>query len=205
MENPIKIYVPVSVTYQALEGVLKKQMVGEFIPKPEEGEMSSPYAQILDVDLRSDRAGVYDLEIRLSIRILRTVLKRDQADLQVFANIGYDNAAQHLFVQDFRMNSKTSSGFFNTALEVLVNKVAYNQIIRKSSVNLNDIISKELTKINNSLDKGLELKGIKLMGAVKEVRVNDITPLPDKVTLSIEVQGELEAAVYDLITLMPVD
>ncbi len=205
MENSIKIHLPISVSYPALEGILRKQMIGEYIPKPEEGTEASPYAQILDIDLRGDKTGVYDLELRLRIRILRTILKRDQVDLQVFANLGYQNATQQLFVQDFKLNSKTSSAFFNTGIEVLVNKVAYNQILQKTSFNINDIILKELNKINNSLEKGLELKGIKLIGAVKEVRVQDITPQPDKVTLSIEVQGRLEAAIYDLTSFMPVD
>ena len=63
-------------------------------------------------------------------------------------------------------------------------------------------LSKELNKIKNPFEKGLELKGIKLMGALKEVRVQD-TPLSDKVILSIVVQQE--AAIADLPRLMSID
>lgn len=205
MENAIKIHLPVSVSYQALEGVLKKKMVGDFIPRPEEEVNTPPYAQILDVGIAGSSTGDYDIILRIKLKILRTVLKRDQVDLYVLATLGYDNAAQQLFVRKFSMDAKTSSGFYNKALEVLVNKVAYNQIVKKTRVSIGEIISAELIKANSMLEKGLELKGIKLMGAVQEVRIQDITPQPKQVSLLFEIQGDLEVTVFDLLSLMPAE
>jgi Domain of unknown function (DUF4403) len=119
-------------------------------------------------------------------------------DLYVLARLGYDNASQQLYVEHFNLNSRTSSGFYNTALEVMVNKVAYNQIIRKARINVSDIVEKELLKANSLLSEGMEVKGVKLMGAVSEVRVQDITPLSSKVTLSVEMKGNMEASILDL-------
>ncbi|MHC2992379.1 hypothetical protein OB13_12560 [Pontibacter sp. HJ8] len=204
MENFVKIQVPVSISYTALESVLKKQLVGEFIPKSTESAEPSPYAQILDIGLAGSSTGAGDIFLKVRIRILRTLLKRDQVDLYVLANLGYDNASQQVFVRQFNMESRTSSRFYNSSLEVLVNKVAYNQIIQKARVNLQEIIWGELRKTNGALEKGLELKGLKLSGAVEEVRVLDITPKPNRMHLQLELQANIEVDVIDLGELMPV-
>ena len=197
MEEPIRISLPVSVSYPALETVLKKQLVGEYLPKPEEG--AEPYAQVLDVGISGSSAAANEVILRVKVSILRTVMKRDNVDLYVLATLGYDNASQQLFVEQFNLNSRTSSAFYNTALEVMVNKVAYSQIIRKANISLNTIIATELAKANAMLSEGLEVKeGIKLLGVVKEVRVQNITLLPQKVTLTVELSSSLEASIQDL-------
>lgn len=203
MENFVKIQVPVSISYPALETVLKKQLVGEFIPKPAEDTSASPYAQILDVGLAGSSAGTGDLILRVRIRILRTILKRDNVDLYVQATPGYDNAAQQLFIRKFNMQAQTSSRFYNSSLEVLVNKVAYNQIIQKARINLREIISGELTKANSLLEAGMELKGLKLTGAVEDVRVQDITAKSNRMFLNLELQAKAEVDVFDLSELLP--
>ncbi len=200
MEDSVRIYVPVSISYPALQGVLKNQLIGKYIPEQEAGD---PYAQILDVGISGSSSGSNEVILRIRIRILRTMLKRDNVDLYVLATLGYDNTAQQLYVQQFHLTSRTNSTLFNTGLEVLVNKVAYNQIISKARVNLKHIISDELQKANGMLQEGLQLKGVKLLGTVNEVRVQDITPLPDKVTLSVELKADVEAQVLDLSELLP--
>ena len=203
MENTIQLNIPISVSYAALEAVLQQQLIGMYIPKPEEGTTANPYAQVLDVGIAGSSSGNYNLLLRVQLRILRTVLKRDQVDLYASVALAYDNATQQLYVQQFSMESATSSGFYNTALQVLVNKVAYNQIIEKARIDLSAMIETELEKVNSQLDQGLELKGLKLMGAVETVTVQDITPKPDGLSLRLQAQGNLEVAIQDLASLLP--
>lgn len=203
MENAIKIQLPISVSYPALEGVLKKQMLGEFIPRQVEGEQEPPYAQILGISMAGAETGDYDIILGLRIRILRTVLKRDQVDLLVYASLGYDNATQQLAVRKFKLDSRTSSGFFDKSLEVLANKVAYNQILKRARVNLQAIISREMKKANGLLADGLKLKGLQLTGGVEQIRVRDISARPDKLSLLLELEGNLDADIFDLLSLMP--
>ncbi|GAB3204267.1 putative sterol carrier protein [Pontibacter aydingkolensis] len=203
MENAISIRIPISVSYPAIEDVLKKQMVGEFIPRPEEDSQEPPYAQILDVGIAKSSTGPNDVILAVKMRVLRTMLKRDQVDLYVQATLDYDSATEQLFVQRFKLESRTSSGFYNTALEVLANKVAYNQILKKTRFDLRQIISKELEKANGMLDKGLELKGFKLIGRVEAVRVQEIALQQARATVLLEIQGDLEADIFDLLSLMP--
>ncbi|PVY38930.1 DUF4403 family protein [Pontibacter virosus] len=203
MENFVKIQVPVTISYPALESVLRKQLVGEYIPKPSEDTNATPYAQILDVGLAGSSSGTGDIILRVRIRILRTILKRDNVDLYVQATPGYDNATQQVYIRRFNMQAQTSSRFYNSSLEVLVNKVAYNQIIQKARVNVQQIVAGELTKANGMLETGMELKGLKLTGAVEEVRVQDITPKSNRMFLNLELQAKMEVDVFDLSELLP--
>ena len=176
MDSPVQLNVPLSVSYSALEAVLQQQLVGMYIPPTEQGTAANPYAQVLDVGIAGSSNGIYNVLLRVQLKILRTVLKRDRVDLYASVALAYDNASQQLYVQQFSMESATSSGFYNTALEVLVNKVAYQQIIQKSRVDLKAIIAAELKKVNSQLEQGLELKGMTLKGAVAAVGVQDIVP-----------------------------
>jgi hypothetical protein len=203
MENLVKIHIPITIAYPAIESVLKQQMVGEFIPKQGDEPGANPYAQILYVGLAGSSGGSGEVIIKVRIRILRTILKRDNVDLYVRALLGYDNEKQEVFIQRFNMEAQTNSRFYNSSLEVLVNKVAYTQIIQKARVNLHNIIAAELTKANGMLADGLELKGLKLTGAVDQVRVQNITPKPSRVYLELEVQAKIEADVLDLSALLP--
>lgn len=203
MENFVKIQLPVTIAYPAIETVLKQKMVGEFIPRQTDEPGASPYAQILYVGLTGSSGGNGEVILKVRIRILRTILKRDNVDLYVRAMLGYDNETQEVYIQRFNMEAQTSSRFYNSSLEVLVNKVAYSQIIQKARVNLRDIIAAELKKANGMLTEGLELKGLKLTGSVDEVRVQNITPKPNRIYLELEVQAKLEADVLDLSELMP--
>ncbi|MFD2247515.1 DUF4403 family protein [Pontibacter ruber] len=198
MENAIQVNIPLTVSYNALESVLQQQLVGMYIPRPEDGLTANPYAQVLGVGITGSKAGDNIVLLRVQIRILRTVLKRDKVDLYASVAMAYDNATQQVYVQQFSMESATSSGFYNTALEVLVNKVAYNQIIEKARIDLKPIIAAELQKVNTQLEQGMELKGLKLKGAVEAVGVQDIVPKKDGLSLRLQAQGNLEVAVHDL-------
>ncbi len=202
MEQPIQLDIPLSVSYSALESVLQQQLVGMYIPRPEDNITENPYAQVLSVGITGSKAGDNIVLLRVQIRVLRTVLKRDKVDLYASAALGYDNATQQLYVQQFSMESATSSGFYNTALEVLVNKVAYHQIIEKARINLKAMIAAEVQKVNTQLEQGMELKGLKLKGAVEAVTVQDIVPKKENLSLRLQVQGNLEVAVHDLSSLL---
>jgi hypothetical protein len=203
MENPVHLIIPISVSYSALENVLQQQLIGMCIPQPEAGTAANPYAQVLDVGIAGSSAGAYNLMLRVQIRVLRTLLKRDRVDMYASVALDYDNASQQVYVRQFSMESNTSSGFYNTALEVLVNKVAYGQIIEKARIDLKTLIGTELEKVNTQLAQGLELNGLKLNGAVDAVAVQDVVPKPDGLSLLLQVQGNLEVAVHDLASFLP--
>ncbi|WP_017731354.1 DUF4403 family protein [Nafulsella turpanensis] len=203
MENAIRIQLPLSISYLALEGAVRKQLTGEYIPKPEEGANEPPYAQILEVGLSGPDIGTYNITLRARIKILRTVLKREQVDLLVQARLDYDNTRQQLFVSKFRLDSRTPSSFYNTSLELLANKVAYSQILKKARINVGEILLKQKNRVNGLLVEGLALKGLQIKGNVELVAVQDVTLLPGQVSLKVEVQGKLEAEVLDLSSLLP--
>lgn len=178
-------------------------MEGEYIPRAEEGKGEPPYAQILAVYIAASSSAAYDVVLRLRLRVLRTLMKRDNVDLVVQASLGYDNVRQLLYVTKFNLDSRTESGFYNAGLEMLANNVGYSQILKKTRFDLREIISKELKKANGLLENGLELKGLVLKGAVEEALVQDIVPQADGISLVFLLQGNVEAEIYDLLSLMP--
>lgn len=203
MESPILVSLPISISYAALEEVLQKQLVGEYIPKPENNVPTDPYARVLGVGIAGSSAGSYNLLLRIQLKILRTVLKRDKVDLYASVALAYDAVSQQLYVQKYTMESHTSSSFYNTALQVLVNKVAYNQVIEKARVDLKAIIGEELKKVNSQLEQGMALKGLKVKGAVEAVTVQHIIPKADGLSLVVQAQANLEVAIHDLASLLP--
>lgn len=204
MENHIKIQLPVTITYAALEGALIEKMVGEFIP-PGSGKSNteSPYAQIRAISIAPSKIQGYDVVLGLSIRVLRTLLKRDSVDLYVPAALGYDNEKQLLFVRKFKVDVRTDSGFYNSALEVLANQVAYDQIIKKTRFDIRAIISREMAKINTMLEQGLAVKGAVANGKIAEVKVQDIDAHSEGVSLILTLQANAEVEIRDLVSLMP--
>lgn len=203
MENNVNIHVPITITYPALEGVLRAKMVGEYIPRIDKGSNEAAYAQILNVSIAGNSVGAYDLALKIKIRILRTVLKRDNIDLFVQASLGYDQAGQQLYIKRFKVDSRTQSGFFNTALEVLANNVAYEKILQKAKVNLKDIIAKEKEKVNALLANGLEpVKGVFVKGIIDEISVPDMVAHSDSLALSLILHANVEAEITDLTSLL---
>lgn len=203
MENAIKIQLPLSISYSTLESAARKQLAGEYIPKPETGTDEPPYAQILELSLNGSDIGTYNVAVRTRIKILRTVLKRDQVDLLIHAKLDYDNARQQLYVSKFRLDSRTPSSFYNTSLELLANKAAYSQILKRARIALGEILLRERQKVNSLLAEGLKLKGLQLKGGVEIAAVHDIDFSPEGVALRLEIQGNLEAEIIDLISLLP--
>lgn len=201
MQHNITIKVPIAITYDALEAVLKKKMTGEYIP-PGQGSQEA-YARIQDISLSASTIRGFNLFLALNIRVLRTLLKRDSVDLYVPVALAYDESRQQLYVQQYKVDVNTSSGFYNSALEVLANKVAYDQIIKKARFDVGGLISREVDKVNGQLEEGLVLKGALLRGKVAAVRVDGISPEATGILLNLTVAGDVSIEVKDLLSLMP--
>lgn len=204
MDHNIKLHVPVSISYNALEAALKHKMIGEYIPPAsDKKEAEPPYAQIQDISIAASRVPGFDVVLALKINVLRTLLKRNNVDLYVLASLGYDNDAQLLFLRKYKVDVRTQSGFFNASLEVLANNVAHAQIMKKAKFDLKQLIGRERNKVNALLESGLAVKGAVVSGAVADVRVLDIDVLPDKISLVFELQADAAVEIRDLLSLMP--
>lgn len=203
MDQNIAIKVPINISYAALEGAVKKKMEGEYISTKEGAGEETRHAHIQQVAVAPSQKPGYHLVIDLKLSILRTLLKREGVDLRVQAALGYDNERQLLFLTRYHIDARTSSSFYNGSLEVLANSVAQGQILKKARLDLRAIITRELAKVNAMLEQGKEMKGIVLTGQVDSVRVQDITPQAEGVSLLVIMYGQLAAEIRDLSGLMP--
>lgn len=202
-KNTIRIHVPISISYTALEEVIRKKMVGELINKPGDSDEEAAYARILDVRIAGSSAGAYDLLLEVKVSILRTLLKRDNVNLHVPVSLGYDNERQLLYLRKYKVDVRTQSRFYNASLEVLANNVVYERVMKKARFNLRERIGQEIIKVNGQLEKGLEIKGARLTGAIEEISVLDIATEPEGVSLALQLGGHVQAEVFDLTSLLP--
>lgn len=203
MENTISINLPVFISYPALEAAVKKKMAGEFIKTREHTGEEVRQAQILNIAIGYSSHPAYDLVINLRISILRTLLRREAVDLQVLASLAYDNEQQLLYVSKYTVDARTQSSFYNGSLELLANNVGYGQIIKKARVSVREILAREQLKVNGLLAEGLKLKGLTLTGSVGEVMIQNLYAQPEQLSLILIVKANVEAAITDLISLMP--
>jgi hypothetical protein len=201
----IKIRVPVSIPYTSLEEALRLKMVGEYISAKDDSGEEVKYAQILGVSLFNSSLKSYDITVALRLKVLRTLFKRDSVDIYVHAAVGYDNSRQQLFLSRYNMDVRTQSSFYNTGLEVLANTIASNKILDKSRFDVGGKIAEQVAKINGQLETGLEVKGLRLKGAVAGVNVQDIQLQETSITLLVIVSADVEVEVLDLLSLIPAD
>ena len=204
MENHnIKINVPITIPYTTLERAARAKMVGEYITVKEDTGEDVRYARIVGISIFGSRTRPYDITVAIRVNVLRTLLKRDNVDLYVQAALGYDNEREQLFLSKYHLDVRTQSSLYNAGLEVLANTVASNKIMGKSKVNLRQKIDKELQKVNGLLESGLEMKGVRLTGAVDQVSVQDLLIHHDRVTLQLMVSGNVAVEVLDVTSLVP--
>lgn len=199
------IRVPIQVPYTSLEQAMRLKMVGEYISAKDDSGEEVKYAQILGVSLFNSSLKNYDITLALRLKVLRTLFKKDSVDIYVHAAMGYDNSRQQLFLSRYNMDVRTQSSFYNTGLEVLANTIASNKIMGKSRVDLGAKIGEQVGKINGMLETGMEVKGLKLTGAVASVAVQDILLQENSLSLEVMLGADVAVEVTDLTSLIPPD
>jgi hypothetical protein len=198
----ISLHLPITLTYPALEAAARKKMLGEALP-PASSRGEEPYARLVDLRMAPSSSPGWELIVKLKLDILRTFFKREGVDLLVLVALGYDNGRQLLYVRDYKVDARTGSRIYNTSLEVLANKAGYDKILKKTRFAIGDIIARELHKINDKLAAGMALKGLVVSGSLELLRVEDMEARPEGLQLNLRLQGQLQAQVLDLLSLMP--
>ncbi|WP_224997817.1 DUF4403 family protein [Cesiribacter sp. SM1] len=201
----INIRIPVRISYASLEEALRLKLVGEYISAKDDSGEEVKYAQVLGVSLFNSNVKSYDITVALRLKVLRTLFKRDSVDIYVHAAMGYDNGRQQLFLSRYNLDVRTSSSFYNAGLEVLANTIASNKILGKTRLDLGAKITEQVQKVNGQLETGLEVKGLRLTGAVSTVNVQDLMLQASGVSLQLIVSADVDVEVVDLLSLIPAD
>lgn len=189
LKEGIRFQVPVKISYEALEGFLRKKLVGEHISTEENGE-TTKYATILDVDLaRSLRQG-YDLAVDVKFKTLTTLFKNKEGSILVDAALDFDPNLQQLSVKDYTFDVESNSWLFSNSLETLVGTFFRDKIKKKMNFDFKPLIQEQLVEINNKLETAIApAEGITISGFVSGFRVVQLLPGERVLLAIVELEG----------------
>lgn len=199
-ENNVILSLPVSITYAALEEIIRKKAIGEIIKVEKEDGKVTSYAQVLDVSFQHSIEDNYDLLFDIKFKTLTTVFKNQVARVLLDVSLNYDANEQVIRVQDYKLDVKSNNWFMNNTLEAVANKFIYGKLKKKMKFDLKQEIDKRIPEINQKLEEPLEvMQGVNLFGQVDKFSVGAIIPKTDHFLVLLNLNGNAVVDVEQII------
>lgn len=189
-DNNIQLNLPVKISYQVLEDLLRDKLKNEEIGmKDTHGEVKN-YAEILDVSLEKSRIENFDLSLNLKLKTLTTILKNKKVNLWVHISLGFDEAEQTIEVKKYELEGQSKSWLIDNSLEALANNLIYKKLKNKMKFDLKPQISSQLAKVNQKLEGELETaEGVFLSGNVNNLKVAEIISGDSLLLILLEIRA----------------
>jgi len=199
LEDDLRFQIPVKISYSALQGFLREQLVGEHISTTAENGEETRYAVIQDVNLAKSHEAGYDLAVDVKFKTLTTFFRNKEGSILLDASLQFDQGTQKLSVKDYKFDVDSSSWLLNNSLETLVGTFFREKIKKKMNFDFRPLIEEQLGNINQILENSIEPKeGITLSGFITSFRLLQLLP-GEKVLLAIvEVQGRMLVEVEEI-------
>ena len=196
MENSseIKIKLPVKIKYEALQQIIDKKLVGEFIEKENEGKEPTKFARIVDAKITQGTITDFNLDLYVGLKMLTSIFKNKIISLVVHLSTNFKPEEQKIEVADFKIKTKTHSWLGDKFLEVTFNSLLHNFIKQKMNLDLHSLINKRIEDINEKLHNTLEpKKGLILKGKINDLEILEIQYQEEYlvVFLKTRAQGEI--------------
>lgn len=192
LQDDIRFHIPVKISYSALEGFLRGQLVGEHIATTGENGEETKYATILDVHLAKSHVEGYDLAVDVKFRTLTTFFRNKEGSILLDASLEFDQDIQKLSVKDYKFDVDSSSWLLNNSLETLVGTFFRDKIKKRMNFDFRPLIAEQLGDINKKLESSIApSEGVSISGFITSFRILQLLP-GEKVLLAIvEVQGRM--------------
>lgn len=199
LEDDLRFQIPVKISYSALQGFLREQLVGEHISTTAENGEETRYAVIQDVNLAKSHEAGYDLAVDVKFKTLTTFFRNKEGSILLDASLQFDQGTQKLSVKDYKFDVDSSSWLLNNSLETLVGTFFREKIKKKMNFDFRPLIEEQLGNINQILENSIAPKeGITLSGFITSFRLLQLLP-GEKVLLAIvEVQGRMLVEVEEI-------
>lgn len=203
-QNNVVLNVPVAIPYPTLEKNARKLIVGKDIKAKNKKGKQRKYAEVMDLTLAGSTEPNHEVVLGLKVKIKRSLFKRELATLYFHADLDYDQQKEMLSINDYKLDSKTESVLFNRTLELLANKVVYNQVMQKLTFDVDQALDEQKKSLNDMLSKKIEIsKGISLTGAINEVEVKEILAQPQGISFLLNLTGNVDVEVLEINGLTP--
>ena len=192
LQDDIRFQIPVKISYTALEGFLRQQLVGEHISTTGENGEETKYATFLDVDLAKSHVEGYDLAVDVKFKTLTTFFRNKEGSILLDVSLHFEPGSQKLSVKDYKFDVESSSWLLNNSLETLAGTFFRDKIKKRMNFDFRPLIAEQLGNINKKLESSIEpAEGVSLSGFVTDFRILQLLP-GEKVLLAIvEVQGRM--------------
>ncbi len=189
-EDNIKLNLPVKISYQVLEDVLQKKLVGEQIGMEDSNGTIKNYAEVLGANLGKSKEPNFDLTLNLRLKTLTTLFKNKEVTLLVHIALGFDEADQVIDVKEYELEGQSKSWLMDNSLETLANTLIYKKIKNKMKLDLRPHIEDQLANINQKLGNEMETApGVFLSGNVNTLKVAEIIPGDSLLLILLEISA----------------
>ncbi|QED38016.1 DUF4403 family protein [Antarcticibacterium arcticum] len=180
-ENDIHINLPVNISYAAINEFLRENVVGKLIEDEKDTGEVTTYAELLDMSIEQSPDEKYDLAVDVEFRTLTKLLRNKIGRVWLHVALEFDEAAQEVWVSDFKLDGNTDSWLMNNSLELMANKFMQGSIRNKMKYNFKAEIEKHLVELNAKMGDPYEVSnGINLFGRIEKMKVYGIIPKADK-------------------------
>lgn len=191
MENEnLQLDLPIKIDYTALEALLQQKLQGKILSKGKPNGDTSDTAKIESIALRRSKNLDFDLVLHLRIKLLTTLFRNKEFELELFLALDFDPESQEISIRKYVLEGENTGWLTNTLMETLVNTLLYGILKKKLKFDLHDLIQTELEKLNRKLSGGIELKdGIFLSGRIFDFQIKTIKARQDHLSVDIRTSG----------------
>ena len=192
--SEIAIKLPVKIKYEALQQMINKKLVDQYVEKENEAGEATRYAQIIDAEIVHSTEHPYDLDMYVGVKMLTSIFKNKIMSMVVHLSTSFNSEEQKLEVSHFKIKTKTHSWLGDKFLQVTFNSLLHEFIKKKMRLDLHQIIQQRIQKLNARLSNSIEpQKGVFLKGKIENIRILEIEYLPEYLMIfnEIHAQGEV--------------
>ena len=137
MKN-IWLTIPVKVPNAVLRKILETKLIGMKI-----GTAKRKRGQFLRLSLQASPLQEFDIVLGLRIGLARKVLWAKEVPLYLHASLEFDSESGCLSVGTFKIDAESKNFVLDKALEFLANRIYYQKVLDKATVNLNELMAKK--------------------------------------------------------------
>ncbi|WP_192349033.1 DUF4403 family protein [Algoriphagus sp. Y33] len=183
-EGLFNIYLPASTTFNSLEEILKREVVGK------EYNKDGVKIKLNSIDLQGVKlTNTSLLLIKANVKG-KAKSKRFKGDMYFTALPTIDTTNKLVFVEDFRIEANTNSFLINNGLPFLINNFYYNDLKNMLKYSYQEDYSKYYDLINDKL-KNIEIDNLVINGTLEQLIVPGFYIDQESLDLLLIAKGKL--------------
>lgn len=184
-EGRFNIHLPASATFNSLEEVFKKEIIGK------EHNKDGIKVKLNAVDLQGVKLNNTSLLLIKANVKGKAKSKRFKGDMYFTALPAIDTVNKIVFIEDFKIEPNTNSFLINNGLPFLIDNFYYNDLKNKLKYSYQNDYSKYYDLINEKL-KNIEIDNLIINGSLEQLTVPGFYIDQESLDLLLIAKGKLK-------------